>query len=98
MNQVGFLLKEKRQGPYGSDAYAIDAGGTIFVLMNKALVEKFSPEVDLDMPSILFSVDDLDDAYQQLIDKHVNTSDIFELEGMRTFSFSDHEGHYARCS
>lgn len=94
VERIGLTLIEKRVGPDNSDAYAINAGGTTFVLMDRAIVEKYSPEVSIGIPSILFCVDNIDNAHRQLVQANVKTTDIINMGGMRTFSFCDDEGNY----
>ena len=61
--------------------------------MDKALVEQFSPEVHTGVPSVLFCVDQLEDAHRQLVQMIVETTDIVDMNGMRTFSFCDPDGN-----
>lgn len=61
--------------------------------MDKALVEQFAPEVHTGVPSVLFCVEKLEDVHRQLVQKIVETTDIVEINGMRTFSFCDPDGN-----
>ena len=61
--------------------------------MDKELVEQFSPEVYTGVPSVLFCVEKLEDAHRQLVQKTVESTDIVEMNGMRTFSFCDLDGN-----
>ncbi|MCI1424399.1 MAG: hypothetical protein LKH04_08920 [Lachnospiraceae bacterium] len=60
----------------------------------QAGVAKYSLEMGTSIPSILFCVDDLEEAHRQFVQKHVETTDLIDMGGMQTFSFRDNEGNY----
>ncbi len=51
---------------------------TSIVLHSKELVAKFSPEVNLETPSLLFFTKDLDQLYKDFSDKNITVGEIVE--------------------
>lgn len=98
--KMGFVIDEERKGPANSDAYVIHAKDQTlrFVLMDKALVQTYSPEVNSGAPSILFKVSHLQETYENLKKKGVKVTDIFTVGTLLTFSFCDPDGNYYAVS
>ncbi|MGN0287023.1 MAG: VOC family protein [Atopobiaceae bacterium] len=94
--KLGFVEVGTRPGPDDSMAYELSFGvsGAHVVLMDRALVQKFSPEVSTAMPSLLFRVVDFDACHEQMQRNGATVSPVVDMGGMRTFSFSDEEGHW----
>jgi lactoylglutathione lyase len=67
---------------------------TRIVLHNKELVAKFSPEVSLETPSLLFFTKDLDQLYKDFSDKDITVGEIVEVPEGRVFNFADNEKNY----
>lgn len=67
---------------------------TSFVLHNKELVAKMSPELHLGTPSLLFFTEDLDQFYKHLASHEVTLGDIVTMPTGRVFNFADNEGNY----
>lgn len=65
-----------------------------FILFNCEIVKKFSPEISLATPSILFSSCDLQKTRNELISKGVTVGEIVDMGGRLSFNFSDNEGNY----
>lgn len=68
--------------------------GTALVLLDRALVERFSPEVFLGIPSLMLRVSDLEQTREDMLSHGVSASEIQELAGQMTFYFCDDEGNY----
>ena len=64
------------------------------VLMDCALVERFSPEVSTATPSLLFHVADIEAVHEKREKGGATVSLLVDMGGMRSFSFSDDEGHW----
>lgn len=94
--KLGFKLEGMRPGPAGSEAPELSFGpaSARIVLMDRALVEKFSPEVSTSTPSLLFHVGDIEAAHEEMAKLGATVSDLVDMGGMRTFSFADDEGHW----
>lgn len=72
--------------------------GTALVLLDRALVERFSPEVFLGIPSLMLRVSDLEQTREDMLSHGVSASEmaseIQEPAGQMTFHFCDDEGNY----
>ena len=98
-DKLGFVLKEVREGLEDTKEYvfAHEGSDAYFVLASREAAEKVSPKENTDMPSILLHVSDIDTCYKQLRDQGVQVGELFELGGMKTFNFCDHELNYMAC-
>jgi lactoylglutathione lyase len=67
---------------------------TSIVLHNKEVVAKFSPELNLDTPSLMFFTKDLDQLYKDFTDKNITVGEIVSIPGGRVFNFADNEENY----
>lgn len=65
-----------------------------FVLQNKTKIEKLSPELNLQTPSVMMQTENIDKLYQRLIKNGVKANPIVEIKGLRFFNFSDNEDNY----
>ena len=85
-----------RPGPAGTDVPVLSFGpeDAHIVLMDSALVERFSPEVGTATPSILFHVADIEAVHEKMEKGGATVSPLVDMGGMRSFSFSDDEGHW----
>lgn len=94
--KIGFRVQEERKGPENSASYALVGtdSGTVLVLLDRALVEHFSPEVFLRIPSLTLRVSDLEQTREDMLSHGVSASEIQELAGQMTFYFCDDEGNY----
>ncbi|GHV97177.1 bleomycin resistance protein [Lactobacillus nasalidis] len=96
-DQVGFALKEEGMGPDQTKSYLLapnDKADASLRLFDKEAIAKYSPEVDLATPSLLFSCADVKSVRQQLLDKGVTVAEVVEMGDMETCNFADPEGHY----
>lgn len=94
--KLGFREEAVRPGPEGSVAPVLSFGpaDAHIVLMDRALVEKYSPEVNTLMPSLLFHVTDIEAVHEEMEKRGATVSDVVDMGGMGTFSFADDEGHW----
>ncbi|WP_419887861.1 VOC family protein [Neobacillus niacini] len=67
---------------------------TSIVLHNKEVVAKFSPELNLGTPSLMFFTKDLDQLYKDFQDKNITVGEIVNIPGGRVFNFADNEENY----
>ncbi|WP_125713427.1 VOC family protein [Companilactobacillus kedongensis] len=63
-------------------------------LYTVSFVKKYSPMVSLEMPSLMFVVDDIDQVHDQVAKYAKDISTISVQGGQKVFSFADPEGHY----
>ena len=85
-----------RPGPAGADVPVLLFGpeDAHIVLMDRALVERFSPEVSTATPSRLFHVADIEAVHEKMEKGGATVSPLVDMGGMRSFGFSDDEGHW----
>lgn len=65
-----------------------------FVLHNKEVIKQLSPEVSLEIPSILLATDDIHATYQQLVNQEVVVNEIQQMPEFLVCNFADNEGNY----
>lgn len=95
--QVGFTLKEEGEGPDQSKTYLLAASENAessLRLFNREVIAKYSPELDLATPSLLFSCEDVKATRQKLLDKGVTVGEVVDMGSVETCNFADPEGHY----
>ncbi|MST87471.1 VOC family protein [Lactobacillus porci] len=95
--EVGFIVKEEGKGPEESKNYLLAASKNAessLHLFDREVIAKYSPELDLATPSLLFSCDDVKKARQKLLDKGVTVGEVVDMGSAETCNFADPEGHY----
>lgn len=60
----------------------------------RAFIQKYSPEVALNSPSIMFCVDDLASAHARLLQMGATVNEIVLVGSQQTFNFADPEGNW----
>ena len=71
---------------------------TEIVLFDKKFIKKYSPEVSLETPSLMFNTTDIDKLYTELKAKEITVSEVVDMQSFRVFNFSDREGNYFAVS
>ena len=71
---------------------------TEIVLFDKKFIKKYSPEVSLETPSLMFNTTDIDKLYTELKAKEITVSELVDMQNFRVFNFSDREGNYFAVS
>ncbi|MGW7975340.1 VOC family protein [Staphylococcus xylosus] len=71
---------------------------TSISIIEKEFMEKYSPEVSVTTPSLMFKEKDLDSLYEKLKEKGLTGHDIIEMSGTRVFNFQDGQGNYFAVS
>ncbi|RQM85424.1 glyoxalase/bleomycin resistance/extradiol dioxygenase family protein [Staphylococcus xylosus] len=71
---------------------------TSISIIEKEFMEKYSPEVSVTTPSLMFKEKDLDALYEKLKEKGLTGHDIIEMSGTRVFNFQDGQGNYFAVS
>lgn len=96
-NVLGFVVKGEDELPEGFKAVEIAPSEdveTSFVLFDKAFIRKYSPEVSLETPSLMFKADHFDDLYASLKEQGLTGHDIVDMPEGRVFNFHDTQGNY----
>lgn len=95
--QLGFVVMNRTEASDGSLIAEIaphtDAETSI-VLFSKSFIRSNSPELELSTPSLMFSTNDLTDLHEKLTTQGVPVGQIVDIQGLRTFNFSDPEENY----
>lgn len=95
--EIGFLCESSMEGPDGTPAFVIrpsrDAQ-TALVLLDRDSVAKYSPELDLAVPSLMFLCDDVAAMREYLARNGVTVGDIVQMGESVTCNFADPEQHY----
>ncbi|MFR0610131.1 VOC family protein [Limosilactobacillus mucosae] len=61
---------------------------------SRAFIQKYSPEVMLNSPSLMFYVDDLASAHARLLQMGATVNEIVLVGDQQTFNFADPEGNW----
>lgn len=97
VEKIGFTLKQTMLGPAETTAFVLVPQAdseTAIVLLNKRAVAEYSPEVNLETPSLMFSCDDVKQTRENLTRLGVVVGDIVQIGNVLTCNFCDPEGHY----
>lgn len=91
-----FDFKEISRFPFGNTtAYVLSLGGSYSItIFDKNDIKKMAPEVADNFPSILFTVDNIDELHDKLIADGQFASDIAPRGEQRTFYFNDGDDNY----
>lgn len=89
--------------PLAEDYVAVEVSPTkdaetSLTIMAKEFIEKYSPEVNLGTPSLMFKEKNFDALYSKLNDLGLTGHDIVEMNGQRVFNFQDGQGNYFAVS
>ncbi|WP_414042652.1 VOC family protein [Macrococcus sp. EM39E] len=71
---------------------------TTIVLFDREFIEKYSPGVTLDAPSLMFQVDDLHALYKRMKSMNITVGELVDMPTGKVFNFSDYEGNYFAVS
>ncbi|MBO1197906.1 VOC family protein [Staphylococcus simiae] len=71
---------------------------TSLSIMSKEFIEKYSPEVNLGTPSLMFKETHFDALYEKLKSLNLTGHDVIEMNGARVFNFQDGQGNYFAVS
>lgn len=85
---------DDEQGIPWAEVAPTPASDTSLVLFQREAVARREPEMDLATPSLLFSSYDLQRTYDDFRAKGITTGALADMGGMKTFNFSDNEGHW----
>jgi lactoylglutathione lyase len=95
VEQVGMVEKRRHQvGAFTIAQVGFADQPFAFELVPLALMKDNPDGLDLATPSIAFNVDDLESARATLVGRGVQTTEVGEHQGMRSFAFADPEGRW----
>ena len=97
IEKVGFTViadENNGQGMRWIEIAPTKEAETSIILHNKALISSMQPELNLGTPSLMFFSDDLEQLYNDLINKNVTVGEIVNMPSGRVFNFADDENNY----
>ena len=100
-NKMNFTLKEELELMENFKGYEVAPdmeSETTIVMFPLAFIEKYSPEVSRETPSLMFEVENIEAMYEELKEKEVNVGELVEIPGMKTFNFNDGQDNYFAVS
>ena len=100
-NKMNFTLKEELELMENFKGYEVAPdmeSETTIVMFPLAFIEKYSPEVSRETPSLMFEVENIEAVYEELKEKEVNVGELVEIPGMKTFNFNDGQENYFAVS
>ena len=99
--KLGFTVKEELDLMENFKGYEVAPdmeSETTIVMFPLAFIEKYSPEVSRETPSLMFEVENIEAMYEELKEKEVNVGELVEIPGMKTFNFNDGQDNYFAVS
>ncbi|KRL25936.1 hypothetical protein FC47_GL001976 [Limosilactobacillus mucosae DSM 13345] len=103
VEKVAAFFEQAAGTPRISEETMIDGSKTITVpvlpeaslqFYSRNFIQKYSPEVALNSPSIMFYVDDLASAHARLLQMGATVNEIVLVGSQQTFNFADPEGNW----
>ena len=98
---LGFVVVSEEEMAEGFKAVEVapnESVETSISIIEKDFMEKYSPEVSVTTPSLMFKEKDLDALYEKLKEKGLTGHEIIEMSGTRVFNFQDGQGNYCAVS
>lgn len=92
-----FVVKETIELPEDFKGYDLapnDDAETSMTLFSKDFIRKYSPEVSLETPSLMFEVENIEALYVECKTRGVEVGELVEIPGTKTFNFQDGQGNY----
>lgn len=98
---LGFVVVSEEEMAEGFKAVEVapnESVETSISIIEKDFMEKYSPEVSVTTPSLMFKEKDLDALYEKLKEKGLTGHEIIEMSGTRVFNFQDGQDNYFAVS
>lgn len=92
-----FVVKETIELPEDFKGYDLapnDDAETSMTLFSKDFIRKYSPEVSLETPSLMFEVENIEAVYEESKNRGIEVGELVEIPGTKTFNFQDGQGNY----
>lgn len=99
--KMDFTVKEELSLMENFKGYEVapdENSETSLVIFPIAFIEKYSPEVSLETPSLIFEVENIEAVYKDLKERDVYVGELVEIPAMKTFNFSDGQDNYFAVS
>ena len=99
--KLGFVVKEEIKLPEHFMGYEIVPSKNVetsLTLFSKDFIKKYSPEVSLGLPSLMFEVEEIEKLYEVYKNNGVKVGELVEIPGVKTFNFQDGQGNYFAVS
>lgn len=96
-----FVIVQEMELPENYKAFEIAPNvnvETSLTLFDKAFIKKYSPEVTLGTPSLMFKASNFDALYEKLKALNLTGHDIMDMGGVRVFNFQDGQGNFFAVS
>ncbi|MBU0437325.1 VOC family protein [Staphylococcus succinus] len=98
---LGFVVISEEEMADGFKAVEIAPTNqveTSLSIIEKEFMRKYSPEVNIGTPSLMFKEENFDELYEKLKEKGLTGHDIIEMSGARVFNFQDGQDNYFAVS
>lgn len=95
--KAGFVVvseEDNGQGMRWIEIAPTKDAATSIILHNKELIAKMEPELNLGTPSLMFFTKNLDQLYQDFLEKDVKVGEMVNMPSGKVFNFADDEGNY----
>ena len=92
-----FVVKETIELPEDFKGYDLapnDDAETSMKLFSKDFIRKYSTEVSLETPSLMFEVENIEALYEESKTRGIEVGELVEIPGTKTFNFQDGQGNY----
>lgn len=98
--KIGFVEKERDavDGTLVVEIAPSEAAETMIVLYDLAFIQKHSPEVAGNTPSLMFFAEDVVDLYKKMKDADVRVGELVQLPTGLVFNFADNDENYFAVS
>ncbi|MBF0754447.1 VOC family protein [Jeotgalicoccus nanhaiensis] len=99
--KMDFTVKEELSLMENFKGYKVapdENSETSLVIFPIAFIEKYSPEVSLETPSLMFEVENIEAVYEDLKERDVYVGELVEIPAMKTFNFFDGQDNYFAVS
>lgn len=98
--KIGFVEKERDavDGTLVVEIAPSETAETMIVLYDLAFIQKHSPEVAGNTPSLMFFAEDVVDLYKKMKDADVRVGELVQLPTGLVFNFADNDENYFAVS
>lgn len=96
-DSLGFTVVSEEELPEGFKGIEVapnTQSETTITIFDKAFIKKYSPELDMGTPSLLFNTDDIESLYKKMKDKGITVGEMTDMGGGKVFNFADEEENY----
>lgn len=100
-DKMDFIVKKEMvlmEDFKGYEIAADEKSETSIVVFPLEFIEKYSPEVSLETPSLMFETDNIEKMYESMKEKGVDVGELVEIPDMKTFNFQDGQDNYFAVS